>query len=234
MPVLQRINLFICFFLFVAFQAQCQKHVPKRNYKSIRISKGKARIVCPIFEESKYPYQGIGVKLGDPFAITYKFYATKRFAIAVDGGTAASGLYNQYHRENFEEFTRPDTLSDRQGISYLSHLVNSEWVLEGKLLYHHDAGKLIKGLQWYIGGGWQWRSLSIEYEYLLDLNFNDTETGRFEENNFTMGPTGVLGVEYAYFQLPISAFIEIEVYNDVLEDPGWTRFQGGIGLRVVF
>lgn len=234
MPGLQRFALIICFLLAVTFQAQSQRHVVKKNFKPIRISKGKARVVCPIFEESKYPYQGIGVKLGDPFALTYKFYATKSFAIAVDGGTAASGLYNQYHRENFVKFTNPDTLGDRQSISYLSHLVKSEWVLEGKVLYQHDATKLLKGLQWYIGGGWQWRNLSIEYEYLLDLNFNETEIGRFDVNTLTMGPTGVFGFEYAYFQLPISAFIEIEVYTDVLEDPGWTRFQGGIGLRVVF
>ncbi len=234
MPALQRFALIICFLSAVAFQAQSQRHVVKKNFKHIRISKGKARVVCPIFEESKYPYQGIGIKLGDPFALTYKFYAHKNFAIAIDGGTAASGLYNQYHRGNFEKFTNADTLGERQSISYLSHLVKSEWVLEGKFLYQQNATKLLKGLQWYIGAGWQWRTLSIEYEYLLDLRFNETEIGRFDVNNLTMGPTGVLGFEYAYFQLPISAFIEIEMYADVLEDPGWTRFQGGIGLRVVF
>jgi len=34
--------------------------------------------------------------------------------------------------------------------------------------------------------------------------------------------------------LPVSAFMEIEVFTDILEDPGWSRFQGGVGLRFVF
>jgi len=45
---------------------------------------------------------------------------------------------------------------------------------------------------------------------------------------------GVLGFEYSYFSLPISAFIEIEWFTDVLLDPGYQRFQGGVGLRYVF
>ncbi|MEM6360276.1 MAG: hypothetical protein AAF731_09305 [Bacteroidota bacterium] len=224
--------IFIC--LSVAPSSWAQRHVVKKRFKPIKISKGKARVVCPIFEESQYPYQGIGVKLGDPFALTYKFYAHKNFAIAIDAGKAASGLYNQYHTDNFENGIRPDTLGVAQSISYLSHVVNSEWVVEGKLLYQHDATKLLKGLQWYIGAGLQWRRLDIEYEYLLDVSFNTSETGRFDVDYTTMGPTAVFGFEYAYFQLPLSAFMEVEMYTDVVEDPGWMRFQGGIGLRVVF
>ncbi len=211
-----------------------QRQVARKNYKPAKISKSKAKVVCPIFEENQYPYQGIGVKVGDPFALTYKFYAHKNFAIAIDGGKASSGLYNQYHRENFSEYIQPDTLGPDQGISYLSHLVDSEWVVEGKLLYQHDATKLLNGLQWYFGAGFQWRQLDIEYEYLLDIDFNATETGRFDVNNFTMGSTAIFGFEYAYFQIPVSAFMEVEMYTDIVEDPGWMRLQGGIGLRVVF
>ncbi|MEM9857572.1 MAG: hypothetical protein AAF843_09455 [Bacteroidota bacterium] len=218
----------------VAFSSMAQRHVVKRKHKPIKISKRKASVVCPIFNESQYPYQGIGVKLGDPFAITYKFYANKNFAIAVDAGSAASGLYNQYHTDNFSEGIRPDTLNQAQSISYLSHIVNSEWVVEGKMLYQHDASKLLKGLQWYVGAGFQWRQVDITYEYLLDISFSTSETGRFDVTNSTMGPTAVLGFEYAYFQLPISAFMEVELFTDIDNDPGWTRFQGGIGLRVVF
>ena len=63
----------------------------------------KAKTVCPIFENSKYPYHGIGVKLGDPFAITYKYYASKKFSIVADLGKASSGLYNRYFAEKFYE-----------------------------------------------------------------------------------------------------------------------------------
>jgi hypothetical protein len=204
------------------------------RYKQINISRAKAKVVCPIFEDSQYPYQGIGIKLGDPFALTYKFYASKRFTVAVDAGKASSGLYSKYHRDNFAGLAQPDTLTFDQGIEYLSHIVNKEWVLEGKLLYQHDASKVLKGLQWYIGGGWQWRNTDIQYEYLLDISFDETEINTFNEAYLTMGPTAVMGIEYSYFTMPISAFMEIEWYTDIIHDPGWQTLQGGVGLRFIF
>ncbi|MEL7001700.1 MAG: hypothetical protein AAFN93_03090 [Bacteroidota bacterium] len=231
--------LFVCFSLFVCNVGNGQsrqqgRFAKKKGYGFAKISKTKARIVCPIFHESKYPYQGIGFKLGDPFALTYKYYASKRFAVVVDAGSMASALYNTYNRDNFSIYIRPDTLGDRQAISYLSHRVRADWVLEGKMLFHNDATKLLEGLQWYIGAGWQWRRTDIEYEYILDISFDENELGRFDIDRFASGPVGVFGIEYAYFQLPVSAFMEIEVFTDILEDPGWSRFQGGIGLRFVF
>lgn len=66
----------------------------RRDFTSPKIRSAKARIICPIFESSKYPYHGLGFKVGDPFSLTYKFYASQKFSLAVDFGKAASGLYN--------------------------------------------------------------------------------------------------------------------------------------------
>ena len=44
----------------------------RSSYNAIRIPKSKRAIVCPIFDESGYPYTGLGIKLGDPFALTAK------------------------------------------------------------------------------------------------------------------------------------------------------------------
>lgn len=206
----------------------------KGRYKQIKISRTKAAVVCPIFEESAYPYQGIGIKLGDPFALTYKFYPNKHWAFAIDAGKAASGLYSEHHRENFGGNTQPDTLNQQQGIGYISHTVNSEWVIEAKLLLQKDAENLTKGLQLYAGVGFQYRILDIDYEYLLEINFTENEIGKINVTDETMGPTAVLGFEYAYFDLPISAFLEIEGYYDIASNPGWLRLQGGVGLRFVF
>ncbi len=209
------------------------------RFKQIHISRAKARVVCPIFEESQYPYMGIGVKLGDPFAITYKFYASKSFSIAIDGGKAASGLYSKFHRDNADDLTEPDTLNTNpngfeQNVSYSSHTVKSEWVVEGKLLYQRDASKLLKGLQWYVGAGWQWRNPHIQYEFQIQEDVFDNAFDTRNESYITMGPTVVLGIEYSYFTMPISAFMEVEWYTDVLKYPGWSRFQGGVGLRYIF
>lgn len=230
-------TLMLCCCVSIDTQAQRGKKSGsfyKGRYKQIKISRIKAAVVCPIFEDSAYPYQGIGVKLGDPFALTYKLYPNKHWAFAIDAGKAASGLYSEHHRENFGGNTQVDTLNQQQGISYISHTVNSEWVIEAKLLLQKDAENLTKGLQLYAGLGFQYRMLDIDYEYLLEINFTDNEIGKINVTDETMGPTAVVGFEYAYFDLPISAFLELEGYYDIASNPGWLRFQGGVGLRYVF
>ncbi len=195
----------------------------------------KASISCPIFNEKLYPYQGIGFKLGDPFALTYKFYASKSIAFAIDAGKTASGLYNEYYRNAFTNYM-PDSLTNTENIQYLSHKVTSNVFLEGKFLYQWEASKISKGLHLYAGAGWQWRSANIKYDYL----YSDTSgsgvsyIGSLTENRFTYGPVVLLGFEYANFSIPVSAFIVIEWFSDVALDPGYSRFQGGVGLRYVF
>lgn len=227
-------------FLFIAFlgsailcSAQVRKSVKSATFRQPNVTRSKARIMCPIFETSQYPYQGIGFKLGDPFALTYKFYPNKNWAFAVDGGKAASGLYNKYYRGAFNTYL-PDSLEGSETIQYLAHKATADWFLETKFLYQWDAEKLSKGLQLYAGLGWQWRNTKLTYDYLYEDGAFDSRFGKFSETRFTYGPVAVLGFEYSYFSLPISAFIEIEWFTDVLLDPGYQRFQGGVGMRYVF
>ncbi|MCI0750975.1 MAG: hypothetical protein L0Y35_03995 [Flammeovirgaceae bacterium] len=208
------------------------KSITRHNYNVIKVSRSKAQIVCPVFQDSGFPYQGIGLKLGDPFALTYKFYFNKKFSVALDGGKAASGLYNSYYRSIFREGFKNDSLE------YLTHKANSDWVVEGKALYSFSADKISPGLKVYVGAGWQWKQSAIKYEYLnTNDGDGDPDTGNLERsvyNRSTMGPLGVLGIEYSYFKMPISAFMELEFYTDVVKDPGYRRLQGGVGLRYVF
>jgi hypothetical protein len=203
------------------------------RFKVPKVSRSKALIMCPIFLESKYPYRGIGFKVGDPFALTYKFYPSKHFAFAADVGKAASGLYNKYYRNAFNGYI-PDTLKSDQSVKYLSHTPLHDWFVETKFLYQWDAEKLTQGLQIYAGLGWQWRSTRLQYEYLKTNGTVDSQFGSFTVNRFTYGPVVLAGFEYSYFTLPISAFIEIEWFTDALLDPGYNRFQGGVGLRYIF
>ena len=199
----------------------------RHNYGAPRVRGHKAKLICPIFESSKYPYHGIGFKLGDPFAFTYKFYPNKRFSFAVDFGKSASALYNRYFREKFSMYAQSDT-------EYLSHKVKSDFIGELKFLYHIDAKKISPGLQFYAGAGWEWKSTALEYDFLLNTGLDENEFGRFQRNRFTMGPQIAVGIEYSYFQIPISAFMELEYFTDVQADPGWQRFEGGAGLRYIF
>lgn len=230
----------LALFLGTSGYAQTTKSQTSSRFKVPKVSRSKALIMCPIFEESRYPYQGIGMKLGDPFALTYKFYPSKHWAFAADVGKSASGLYNRYYRKVFSSYTPDSIKSDTtrsRSISYLSHKVLRDWFVEAKFLYQWDAHKLAEGLQFYAGVGWQWRSTRIQYDYSYQqgiTNITDSKIGRFYESRFTYGPVAIVGFEYSYFTLPISAFIEVEWFTDTLLDPGYQRFQGGVGLRYIF
>src|SRR5260221_12768894 len=205
------------FFLLIAAThcfAQVKKSARSTGYSIPHVSHSKARIVCPIFVESQYPYQGIGFKLGDPFALTYKLYPSKHWSFAIDAGKTSSGLYSEYYRGLFGSYARTDTLStdpvsnQKSTITYLTHKVVADWLMETKLLYQWDAEKISKGLQLYAGLGWQWRSTTLKYDY----NYHNASTGtdgvgHFTENRFTYGPVVILGFEYSYFSLRISSFI---------------------------
>ena len=103
----------------------------RHNYSAARVRGAKAKTVCPIFENSKYPYHGIGVKLGDPFAITYKYYANKRFAVVADIGKASSGLYNRYYADKFYEELEINQFSDGEdSLEYYTHKVMSDLIAE--------------------------------------------------------------------------------------------------------
>jgi hypothetical protein len=209
------------------------------HFSTPKVRGNKAKIICPAFDNSKYPFHGLGFKLGDPFAITYKFYPNKRFSFAVDLGRPASGLYNRYFREKFNGYLDADTLSsDGSNLVYLSHRVRSDLIAEFKVLYHIDAKKISDGLQGYAGVGWEWKRTQLTYDYEYSPGSNNPPLedpfGSFQRNRATMGPQFVLGIEYAYFRIPISAFMEVEYYSDIQADPGWQRFEGGVGLRYIF
>lgn len=96
------------------------------------------------------------------------------------------------------------------------------------------ADKISQGLQVYAGVGWEWRNLNIRYDYLLNDGILDNKIEFTTVNRFTYGVQGTVGIEYSYFKMPISAFMELETYVDLLKDPGFYKIQGGVGLRYIF
>lgn len=204
------------------------------NHKTSRMSAAKGKISCPVFNADEYPYQGLGIKLGDPFAITYKFYFNKYFSLVADAGKASSGLYSRYYHDKFQDYVKSDTLSEGANFQYLANKIKSDWVGELKILYAFDAKRISNGLQIYAGIGVQAKSTQLQYVYLYNNTDMGYRPGQFDRRRITLGQTTVLGIEYSYFNLPISAFMEMELFTDIMRDPGWQRFQGGVGLRYIF
>jgi hypothetical protein len=203
------------------------------NNRAAHVGHKKAKTICPIFENSKYPYQGLGFKMGDPFALSYKFYPRKHFAFVADVGRPASGLYSSYFRREFQS-NSSEIVPGLAGVDYSSHRVKSDFMVEARALYQFDATVVSKGLQVYTGFGWEFRTTKIDYDFFFEQGPNENDFARTSFNRNTQGFQTVVGIEYAYFQLPISAFMEMEYYVDVVRDPGKSFLQGGIGLRYVF
>lgn len=197
-----------------------QKYKFKRNRKMA--------IICPAYQPSEYPYQGIGIKLGDPFAVTYKLYIIRHLALTVDGGYAPKILYQNYHRERF------DTYPEYDSVTYSSHNINQDIVVQTRLLYHRQVSKRIEGFDWYIGIGWQWRFTEVEYEYITEPVPDEPEIGYEYKDASTFGPEATLGLEYSYFDLPIAAFLELNFFHGMDTRRPMRKLMGGIGLRYIF
>jgi hypothetical protein len=225
--------ILLVFYFGLATLALAQKNGTSKGHKTSRMSTSKAKILCPIFNADAYPYQGLGFKLGDPFAITYKFYFNKYFSLVADVGKASSGLYSRYYHDRFNDYIISDTLTEGANFQYLANKIKSDWIGELKVLYAFDAKRISKGLQIYAGLGLQGKSTKLQYTYLYN-NTNGYYAGQFDRRRITLGQTTILGIEYSYFNLPVSAFLEMELFTDIMRDPGWQRFQGGVGLRYVF
>ncbi len=200
-----------------------QKHPPAK-FKNNK----KMAVICPIFIPSEYPYQGIGFKAGDPFAITYKLYLTEWFAFSIDGGLGAYGLYKDRYADLFNTFPESDTLE------YFNHQVEKDTYIAVKVSFYNEGPPFLNGLDYYISLGWQFRYVDIIYGYNQELSQSASIFGSFVKQIDYSGPEVGIGLEYSYFNIPVSAFMEINWMYDIIHQPGFLKFQGGIGMRYVF
>jgi len=227
---------FLCFLSFTTFGQHSEitrKNNKVKNYSSAKFKKNrKMAEICPIFHLSEYPYQGIGFRVGDPFAISYRFYATEHITFGVDVGPAASGLYSDLYRDKFDELEPPPDST----YLYQGHQVLNQNVFIAQIFYYKEGPRAIKGLDIYFGIGWEVQFVDVKYDYLIIENFppNNAKNGKdpITMSFKPMGPIGTFGLEYAYFSLPITIFLDGSLFYDTQED--WRRIQGGIGIRYVF
>jgi hypothetical protein len=148
-------------------------------------------------------------------------------------GKAASALYSNLHKDRFENAFPPvgDTVFLYQG-----HSVLNQNVFSAKVFYYKEGPRVLKGLDIYIGAGWQMQFVDVKYDY-LKIRTVPPETIRTAQARLSFQPKGpevILGLEYANFNFPISAFLEGGLFYNLDPEQQWRRFQGGIGIRYVF
>lgn len=200
----------------------------KRHKPLVFQSNKKMANICPQYKPSEYPYQGIGLIAGDVFGLTYKLYITESLAFSMDGGIAAFGLYKSRYTELFNTLPESDTLE------YFSHSVQRDMHFSAKVTFYQEGPPFMKGLDMYLSLGWQFRFVDIDYGYNDDVSLFETRFGTFRKEMNYMGPEANFGIEYAYSQLPMSAFMEVGVFYDIIYPPTFVKFQFGVGLRFIF
>ena len=182
---------------------------------------------CLSFFAKAQTYQrydaGIGLRIGDPFGLTYKYYMPRATAFEINFGSTSSGFYSDYYQAIF------DDISQFEEFQYAGHQVNYALDLQGRLLFHNDFPEDIDGLEWYYGFGAQMRLSGIKYRYI-------TSEGTTSENytDIGLGPDGIIGAEYIIPDVPLTAFIDVNLFVELINNPFRFQFQGGIGIRYDF
>lgn len=223
-------------FLLIFLGASAQRRYTKslnqlygKPHQPARFSNNKKmKQICPGFVPNEFPYQGIGIKIGDPFAVTYKLYVSSHLAVGIDAGLGAHGLYKERYGSLFNNFPESDT------IEYFNHTVDKDTYVAARVSYYNQAPAFLKGIDYYVSFGWQFRYVNITYGYNEEIGLSETIFGTFSKQIDYMGPEFGIGVEYSYFDLPLSAFFELYGMYDIINKPEYFKIQGGVGLRYIF
>ena len=169
--------------------------------------------------------QGIGLRIGDPYGVTYKAYLRQRQAVEFVLGTVSRNNHSSYYRDSFKKLNKYDDFL------YSSHDVNFSMVLMARYLFHESFPAHVEGrLDWYYGAGAQLRISTLEYQYFDQQNniFRDDHT------NIDIGPEAIVGMEYELQDIPMVAFGEVSLLMELADRPFNFRVFGAFGIRYAF
>lgn len=185
-------------------------------------------LLCPFLLQAQE--RGAGVRLGEPFSLTYKdfFEDYWSFEVMLGSGGVNSGEYYQKAFENNppESNAIYGGYSARRGIS-----------LNFRMALHEDFTDMFEITQGYLlgyaGAGVQIRTTYVDYTYFLTPNRPGSPFLNESRTNFDLGPEVFAGAEYYFDELPISVFAELGLYLELIDRINM-RGQGGIGVRYLF
>jgi len=175
---------------------------------------------------------GIGLRFGDPTAISAKKYMGSN---ALELNIGRSFRWGWDYKKRFYDYD-----DGWGGYEYEGHTLRSPITIQLHYLINKDI-KDAEGLNWYFGFGGQVRVAKIiynyKYKYIWGPDPDDdwywvynTETA----TELDVGADGVIGLEYTFENAPISIFGDINLMIEVFDNPFFFWFQGGIGARYNF
>ncbi len=184
--------------------------------------------LCPLFGLAQE--RGAGVRLGEPFALTYKDFIEDylSYEVMLGGGGVNS---SDYYRKDFE--SNPPA----SNAFYLGHSANRGVSVNFRMALHEDITDLFEITQGYLlgyaGAGVQIRTTHVDYSYVLNSSSPNQPVLLEERTNLDLGPEAFAGAEYYFDETPISIFVEAGLFLELIDRIN-IKGQGGIGIRYLF
>ena len=171
--------------------------------------------------------RGAGIRLGEPFSLTYKDFIEDYLSYEIMVGSGGTNGAN-YYQKSFEN--NPPS-SDA---FFLSNSASRGINLNFRMALHEDITETFEittgYLLGYAGAGVQFRTTRVSYAYQPGLSRVILSEDR---TNVDIGPEVFAGAEYYFNDLPISVFAEVGVFLELIDRIN-LRGQGGIGVRYLF
>lgn len=175
--------------------------------------------------------RGAGIRLGEPFSITYKDFLDDylSFEVMVGGGSVNG---KDYYLRSFE-----NNLPASDAF-YLSHSASRGVALNFRMALHEDITDMFEITEGYLlgyaGVGGQLRTTQVNYSYFRQNNPSSSFASLSERRtNIDIGPEAFGGAEYYFDEVPISIFAEVGVFLELIDRINF-KGQGGIGVRYLF
>ncbi len=174
--------------------------------------------------------RGAGIRLGEPISLTYKDFLEDYLSYEIMlGGGGVNG--SDYYRKDFE--SNPPA----SNAFYIGHSASRGVSINFRMALHEDITDVFEITQGYLlgyaGAGVQVRTSNVDYSYVLNSSNPNQPVLTEERTNFDFGPEAFAGAEYYFDETPISIFVEIGMFVELIDRIN-IKGQGGIGVRYLF
>lgn len=175
--------------------------------------------------------RGAGIRLGEPISLTYRDFIEDYLSYEIMLGSAGVNG-SDYYRKDFEN-NPPSSNAFYQG-----HSAKKGMSLNFRMALNEDITDLFEITQGYLlgygGVGLQLRTTNVDYSYIQNVASSATQPLLTEDRtNFDFGPEAFAGAEYYFDETPISIFLEVGMFLELIDRIN-VKGQGGIGVRYLF
>ena len=176
--------------------------------------------------------RGIGIRLGDPFSLTYKDFVRDYISYELSLGSGSINTENYFKKSFARRPPSPSALlasvSAAKGISLAFRMAAHTDITDS---FELEEGTLLG----YVGLGAQLRTTQVSYLYgAIDNTMNppkpfETDT----RTNGDFGPEFFIGADYYFDSIPFAVFVETGIFFELI-DRAHLKGQGGLGIRYLF